>query len=582
MGGIEDSEPPLKRVKVPLGESESYKEDSSLTEPVSGSFGKPMARSLSSQGDGETIGSKGVIKRPEFIKIITRALYSLGYDKTGALLEEESGIPLHSSVVDLFMQQVLDGKWDESLATLHMIGLSDETIVKSASFLILEQKFFEFLNVDKVMAALDTLRTEIVPLCINIGRVHELAACIISPSKYGVLGHSGQDIVGATSRSKILEKLQRLLPAAVTIPEKRLEHLVELALDVQRDACVFHNTFDSELSLYSDHQCGRNHIPSRTLQMLQAHSDEVWFLQFSHNGKFLASASKDQSAIIWEVKEDGQVSLKHTLTGHQKPVSTVSWSLDDHQLLTCGLEEVIRRWDVSSGECLHVYEKAGVGMISCGWFPDGRGIFSGMTDKSICMWDLDGREMECWKGQRTIRISDMAITDDGKRIISRCRENEILLLDREAKFERLIEEEDVITSFSLSKDNKFLLVNLINQEIHLWSIEGDLKVVSKYKGHKRGRFLIRSCFGGFEQAFIASGSEDSQVYIWHRATGELLLALPGHSGAVNCVSWNPANLHMLASASDDRTIRIWGLDHVQLKQRDSQGNGIAHHSNGRT
>lgn len=36
-------------------------------------------------------------------------------------------------------------------------------------------------------------------------------------------------------------------------------------------------------------------------QVLQTHGDEVWFLQFSHNGKFLASSSKDQTAIIWEV-----------------------------------------------------------------------------------------------------------------------------------------------------------------------------------------------------------------------------------------------------------------------------------------
>ncbi|XVF84627.1 hypothetical protein PTKIN_Ptkin17bG0052400 [Pterospermum kingtungense] len=149
------------------------------------------------------------------------------------------------------------------------------------------------------------------------------------------------------------------------------------------------------------------------------------------------------------------------------------------------MEEVIRRWDVSSGECLHVYEKSGVGLVSCGWFPDGRGIFAGMTDRSICLWDLDGRELECWRGQRTLKISDMAITGDGKRTISICRESAILLLDREAKFERLIKEEDMITSFSLSKDSKFLLVNLINQEIHLWNIEGDPRLVARYKGHKR-------------------------------------------------------------------------------------------------
>ncbi len=209
---------------------------------------------------------------------------------------------------------------------------------------------------------------------------------------------------------------------------------------------------------------------------------------------------------------NGGVSLKHRLRGHQTSVSSVSWSPDDRELLTCGVEEVIRRWDVSSGECLHIYEKAGLGLVSCGWFPDGKWIFSGVSDKSICMWQLDGREIECWKGQRTLRISDLDITSDGKQIISICRETAILLLDREAKVERFIEEDQTITSFSLSRDNRFLLVCLLNQEIHLWNIEGDLKLVAKYKGHKRTRFVIRSCFGGLAQAFIASGSEDSQVW----------------------------------------------------------------------
>ncbi|KAF8390946.1 hypothetical protein HHK36_023246 [Tetracentron sinense] len=317
-------------------------------------------------------------------------------------------------------------------------------------------------------------------------------------------------------------------------------------------------------------------------QILKEHYDEVWFLQFSHNGKYLASSSNDRTAIIWEVNENGGVSLKHTLSGHQKPVSIVSWSPDDHQILTCGMDEVIRRWDINSGKCLHVHEKAGLGMISCGWFPDGKRIFSGMSDKSIFMWDLNGKELECWKGQRTLKISDMAVTNDGKQIISMCRETAILLLDREAKSEKMIEEEHTITSFSLSRDNKFLLVNLLNQEIHLWSIEGDPKLVAKYKGHKHSRFIIRSCFGGFAQAFIASGSEDSQVYIWHRGTRELVEALPGHSGAVNCVSWNPVNPHMLASASDDRTIRIWGLNEVNLKRKDTHSNGVIHHCNGGT
>ncbi|XP_068656938.1 WD repeat-containing protein 26 homolog [Aristolochia californica] len=581
MGGVEDHEPHSKRVKV-SSEELSLSDNSFFTGPTTCSLGDSMARPLPSQGDEEMVGSKGVIKRVEFVRIITKALYSLGYEKSGKLLEEESGIPLHSSRVNLFRKQVLDGQWDASVSTLQKIGLLDENILKSASFLILEQKFFELLENDNIMDALKTLRSEIVPLGIKTKRVHELSGCLVCPAQCELLGLSSQDVINVNLRLKLLENLQNLLPPTVMIPERRLEHLVEQALNVQREACVFHNSLDSSLSLYSDHQCGRDQIPSQTVQVLQAHHDEVWFLQFSNNGRYLASSSNDRSAIIWEVNEDGTVVERHTLTGHQKPILTVAWSPDDRQILTCGMEESIRRWDVISGLCLHVYEKPGIGQISCGWLPDGKRVLSGLTDKSICMWDLDGKEVETWKGHRILKISDMAVTSDGRQIITMCMENGILLLEREEKHERLIEEEQTITSFSLSRDDKYLLVNLINQEIHLWSIVGELKLVAKYKGHKRTRFVIRSCFGGFKQAFIASGSEDSQVYIWHRTTGELLEVLPGHSGAVNCVSWNPANPHMLASASDDRTIRIWGLNRPSLKRKEAYSNGVAHHCNGST
>lgn len=203
--------------------------------------------------------------------------------------------------------------------------------------------------------------------------------------------------------------------------------------------------------------------------------------------------------------------MKHRLTGHKKPVSFISWNPNNDQLLTCGVDEVVRRWDVSSGDCIHVYEKSGMGMVSSEWAPDGKRIFTGVTDRSIIMWDLQGKELECWNGQRTADTSDLGITSDGKQIVTVCKPNTILLFGWESKAEKVIEEDQTIISFVLSRDSKFLLVSLWNQEIHLWNIEGKARLIKRYKGHKRSRFVVRSCFGGLEQGFIASGSEDSQV-----------------------------------------------------------------------
>lgn len=218
---------------------------------------------------------------------------------------------------------------------------------------------------------------------------------------------------------------------------------------------------------------------------------------------------------FFQIDAQGKFSEKHNLVGHEKPVVMVLWSPDDKQVATCGENEVIRSWDVESGEFIQSYERNGVGTVSCGWFHDGSGIIAGMTDRSICLWNLDGTELVHEQGPREQKLSDVAMTTDGKWLVSVDRVHVISLFNRETRAVRLITEEDMITSFSLSKNNKHLLINLITQKIHVWNIEGQPYKCFEYNGHKRSRFIIRSCFGGYEDSFIASGSEDSQVEISH-------------------------------------------------------------------
>jgi WD repeat-containing protein 26 len=82
----------------------------------------------------------------------------------------------------------------------------------------------------------------------------------------------------------------------------RLGTLLEQAQTYQINNCLYHNTLHSTPSLYIDHTCDRDRFPTITTHILEEHADEVWFLAFSHNGKLLASASRDAHAIIWDVE----------------------------------------------------------------------------------------------------------------------------------------------------------------------------------------------------------------------------------------------------------------------------------------
>eukprot|EP00183_Erythrolobus_madagascarensis_P002470 CAMPEP_0185848838 /NCGR_PEP_ID=MMETSP1354-20130828/3564_1 /TAXON_ID=708628 /ORGANISM="Erythrolobus madagascarensis, Strain CCMP3276" /LENGTH=243 /DNA_ID=CAMNT_0028549285 /DNA_START=11 /DNA_END=742 /DNA_ORIENTATION=+ len=162
-----------------------------------------------------------------------------------------------------------------------------------------------------------------------------------------------------------------------------------------------------------------------------------------------------------------------------------------------------------------------------------------------------------------VRVNDLAVTPDGKTLVVICTERKVRFYDLNKLSEmeeRQIVENETPTSLSLSADGNRLLVNISSAsqpQIHAWDVHSST-LVNRYCGQRQIRFVIRSCFGGHEDMFVVSGSEDNNVYLWNRHSGELLATLQGHTKTVNSVSWCPAHPALFVSASDDNTIRVWG------------------------
>ncbi|KAL9145012.1 hypothetical protein ABFS82_13G011700 [Erythranthe guttata] len=478
--------------------------------------------STSSQGGGnEVVRSNTVIKRTKLVRGIKSLLYSFGYDRKGKSLEKGPGIELHKELVDLFIEQIIDGKCDESQSTL--LDICKDADKKS--LLILERKFYELLSDDKVIEACKTLGLEIAPLDNSDEITREHSTLIISPSE----NLCGQES-GTRSRKRVLKNLGNLF-----LPKK---------------------------SLKPNHPLVKGKVPYKTVQTLMSHGPgEVWFTQFSHCGRYLAATSGND-VNIWEFRESGEITRLNPLVGHVQPVSYITWRIsNDFQLLTCGVEENVKRWKISpTGDvfCLHTYRKENLGTVSCVWDRNGESIFAGLNNGSIIKWNLEGEEVGLWDGTRTTMIADLAITLDGSELITTCEYDTILFFRWEDEAERFIYEDADIVSFSMSEDGRYLLVCLADERINLWDIRGENPWwVMTYEGYRCNRYVVRACFCG---QFIASGSEDSMVHIWCTVTGRQISQFVGHSGTVNCVSWNPARPLMLASGGDDHIVQAWDFD----------------------
>ncbi|NXP99076.1 WDR26 protein, partial [Vidua macroura] len=524
----------------------------------------------------------------DVIRLIGQHLHGLGLNQTVDLLMQESGCRLEHPSATKFRNHVMEGEWDKAendLNELKALVHSPHAIVvrgtlelfelqpfspdccflscQRMKFLLLQQKYLEYLEDGKVLEALQVLRCELTPLKYNTERIHVLSGYLMCSHAEDLRAKAEWEGKGTASRSKLLDKLQTYLPPSVMLPPRRLQNLLRQAVELQRDRCLYHNTkLDSNLdsvSLLIDHVCSRKQFPCYTQQILTEHCNEVWFCKFSNDGTKLATGSKDTTVIIWQVDPDThQLKLLKTLEGHAYGVSYIAWSPDDNYLVACGPDDCseLWLWNVQTGELrTKMSQSHEDSLTSVAWNPDGKRFVTGGQRGQFYQCDLDGNLLDSWEG---VRVQCLWCLSDGKTVLASDTHQRIRGYNFEDLTDRnIVQEDHPIMSFTISKNGRLALLNVATQGVHLWDLQ-DRVLVRKYQGVTQGFYTIHSCFGGHNEDFIASGSEDHKVYIWHKRSELPIAELTGHTRTVNCVSWNPQIPAMMASASDDGTVRIWG------------------------
>lgn len=528
--------------------------------------GSPMKKSSEPRSSRVTVHSNGKsstspspsaltsrgYRRDQLVRIISQELSSLGLKKTLEALELESGINIHEQSIVDFQNNILNGKWARVLTQLPNVQLRPHADMNEVKFLILEQKFLELIDAGDVRGALNCMRTELTPLECCASRLHQLALVLTCPGTYA------RRQPGEGSRHQLLNRLKDFIPATVLVPEDRLETLLDLAIQKQVDNCLYHNPdgFDfREKDLLDDHKCSNDAIPRKCIHVLEAHEDEVWIVEFSRDGSLLATSSKDGVVVIWRVSK--QFKLLNRIIAHDGSVLSIAFSPSGDHYVTTGADSALKLWDTKTGQMLMKRIVRGEAVTCVSWLPDGkRFVFGSNTD--LVILDMDGNDDHVWP---SMPIQDLRVSADGTLLVAVPYDQNLLLFDLECPSDpEKIPMDSLLLSVDLSRDDKFATVVCQGtKEILVIDLQ-NRKVASRLLGLTQSRYVIRAVFGGLGDKFICSGSEDSSIYIWNRKSGSLIETLTGHSGTVGAVSWNPKVPGMLASGSDDHTVRIWGSD----------------------
>jgi GTPase SAR1 family protein/uncharacterized CHY-type Zn-finger protein len=149
--------------------------------------------------------------------------------------------------------------------------------------------------------------------------------------------------------------------------------------------------------------------------VLKGHSEAVYAIVITPNGKQIISGSMDRTLRVWDLASGRCLT---TLEGHSDLVEAIVITPDGKQIISGSDDTRLRVWDLASGRCLTTLEGHSDTIYTVAITPDGKQIVSGSMDSTLRVWDLaSGHCLTTLEGHSD-DVKAVAITPDGKQIVS--------------------------------------------------------------------------------------------------------------------------------------------------------------------
>ena len=125
----------------------------------------------------------------------------------------------------------------------------------------------------------------------------------------------------------------------------------------------------------------------------------------------------------------------------------------------------------------------------------------------------------------------------------------------------IILNDDLAATQTPAQDDSVDLLPEDKQYRRRYLLRGHSKAVSSVKFSPDGKYLASACISLSlcERELIVAA--DKLIKLWDSRTGEFIQNFEGHTKGISDIAWS-SNSTLLASASDDKTVRLWDVNTV--------------------
>ncbi|XP_059469900.1 transducin beta-like protein 3 [Neocloeon triangulifer] len=145
-----------------------------------------------------------------------------------------------------------------------------------------------------------------------------------------------------------------------------------------------------------------------------AHDKEINGLCVSPNDKFVASASQDKTAKLW----NADLTLIGALRGHKRGVWCARFSSADQVIATGSADCTIRLWNLADLTCIKTFEGHDASVLKLEFLASGLQIISSAGDGLLKLWTIKNSECTLTLDGHDGRIWALAVQADQTRMVS--------------------------------------------------------------------------------------------------------------------------------------------------------------------